>query len=523
MQVQVSAKHKMLVLPFADNIGNLFPGAKQIQFAGAPHLLLPHQPTETFLLRRMGYDVPSPILTHYDWAGGNPFASQKSTAALLTLEQRAYVLNGMGTGKTKSALWAFDYLRSNNVCGKMLVSAPLSTLQFTWAREIFNTLSNRKCVVLHGTRKQRLERLADPDAEIFIINHDGHTVIMDELMKRTDINVICIDELAVFRNGGSNRTRNMAKLTNRPDMWVWGMTGSPIPTSPTDAWAQARLVTPGRVPKYFGRYREELMTKVTAFKWAPKPDAVDKAYATLQPAVRFTLDDVVELPECIERTVDVEMGPKQAKIYKALVDQCYAAVQSDEITAANAGAVMMKLLQVSTGWVYSKDRNVVALDNVKRIEALVDAIAATDRKVLVFVPFKHALAGISDALTSESIDHACVDGDTAANERAQIFNIFQNTEKYRVLVAHPQCLAHGITLTAADTIIWFAPVTSLEIYDQANHRIRRVGQKHKQLVLHLQSTPVEKKIYRMLQTKQQVQNKLLKLFEAHTDQTAEAA
>jgi hypothetical protein len=523
MQVQVSAKHKMLVLPFAENISNLFPAAKQIEFAGAPHLLLPHQPTETFLLRKMGYEVPAPILAHYDWRSGSPFTSQKSTAALLTLEQRAYVLNGMGTGKTKSALWAFDYLRSNNVCGKMLVSAPLSTLQFTWAREVFNTLPNRKCVVLHGTKKQRLERLADPDADIFIINHDGHTVILDELLTRKDIDVFCIDELAVFRNGGSDRTKNMFKLTSRPDVWAWGMTGAPIPTSPTDAWAQARLITPSRVPKYFGRYREELMTKITAFKWHPKHDAVDKAYATLQPSVRFTLDDVTELPECIERTVDVEMGPKQAKIYKALADQCYAAVQSHEITAANAGAVMMKLLQVSTGWVYSKERDVVALDNTKRIEALVDAVNATDRKVLVFVPFKHALAGISGALNKEGIEHACVDGDTPANERAQIFNIFQNTSKYRALVAHPQCLAHGITLTAADTIIWFAPVTSLEIYDQANHRIRRVGQKHKQLVLHLQSTPVEKKIYKMLQGKQKVQNKLLALFEAHTDQTAESA
>jgi hypothetical protein len=155
----------------------------------------------------------------------------------------------------------------------------------------------------------------------------------------------------------------------------------------------------------------------------------------------------------------------------------------------------------------------VPLDNEKRIEALVDAINATDRKVLVFAPFKHALGGISDALTAEGIEHAVVSGDTPANDRAQVFNLFQNTDKYRVIVAHPQCLAHGITLTAADTIIWFAPVTSLEIYDQANHRIRRVGQKHKQLLLHLQSTPVERKIYALLQKKQRVQEKFLELFE----------
>src|SRR6476646_4168368 len=241
LPVKVSPRHKVVGVPHAENIANLFPAAKSMDFGQVPHIILPHQPTETYLLRKMGYDVPSPILTHYDWAGGSPFNSQKSTAALLTLEQRAYVLNGMGCGKTKSALWAWHYLRSNSVCGKMLVSAPLSTLQFTWGREIFNTLPGVKCAVLHGTKKQRLDKLADPDVEIFIINHDGHKVILDELLARTDINVLCIDELAVFRNGTSPRTRTMMGLAHQRQ-WAWGMPVAPIPNSPTDAWAQARLI-----------------------------------------------------------------------------------------------------------------------------------------------------------------------------------------------------------------------------------------------------------------------------------------
>jgi SNF2 family DNA or RNA helicase len=504
----------MLGVPHHPKVTNLFPAAKSLKLNGVPHILLPHQPMETYLLRGMGYDVPSPILTHYDWCGGSPFSSQKSTAALLTLEPRAYVLNGMGTGKTKAALWAYDYLRSNNACGKMLVSAPLSTLTFVWAREIFATVPHMKCVVLHGTREKRLELLAT-DADIYIINHDGHKVILSELIRRTDIDVLCIDELAVFRNGRANRTKSMKRIADRM-AHVWGMTGSPIPHEPTDVWAQALLVTPQRVPKYYTRYREQLMTKINQFKWVPKPNAVEEAYATLQPAVRFTLDDVVELPPVIERTIEVAMGPKQKKIYHALLLQAYAAVANHEITAANAGAVMMKLLQISTGWVYSRKHDVVALDNDLRISALMDAIEGTDRKVLVFVPFKHALAGISDALTSEGYDHVIISGDTPATERAQSFSLFQNTDRYRVLLAHPQCLAHGITLTAADTVIWFAPILSLETYDQANHRIRRVGQAHKQLILHLQSTPVEKKIYNMLRKKQKVQDQLLKLFEAGT-------
>ena len=513
-QVHVSPKHKLIGVPPSPEIKNLFPNVGELDFGGEILLVLPHGPVETFMLRKLGYEVPSPILTHYDWPaplGQPPFDAQKKTAALLVAYHRAYVLNDKGTGKTRSLLYAWDYLRSNGACGKLAILAPLSTLNFTWAREVFNTLPHRKCVVLHGSKKRRLERLNDPDAEIFIINHDGVAVMFDELMARTDIDVMGIDELAVFRNGSATRTKKVRKLSERFN-WVWGMSGAPIPNCPTDAWAQASIVTPHTVPKFFGRFRDELMYRVTQFKWVPKHDAVDRAFAALQPAVRFTLDEVEELPECIERFVDVDLGPKQAKAYASIAATCFAAVQNQQITAANAGAAMSKLLQISTGWVYTSDGKTVPLDNDERISALMDEINSTSRKCLVFVPFKHALAGISAALTKEGIEHAVVSGDTPAQTRSEVFNLFQNTSKYRVIAAHPQCLAHGITLTAADTIIWFAPVTSLEIYDQANARIRRVGQKHKQLVLHLQGTAVEKRIYAMLAKKQKVQDKLLTLF-----------
>lgn len=517
LPVQVSPRHKLVGVPFSPQVLNLFPGSREMDFAGEKHLLVRHDNVAAYLLRKLGYDCPAPILSQYAWPGATtPFDVQRKTCAMLTTEPRAYVLNAMGTGKSKSALWAWDYLRSNGLCGKLLVLAPLSTLNFVWAREVFSTLPHRKCSVLHGNRKRRLERLNDPDAEIFILNHDGLKVLDKELTKRTgpdgDIDVLVIDELAVCRNGTASRTKTTRKLAERMK-WVWGMTGSPIPNCPTDAWAEATVVTPNTVPKYFGRFREDLMIRVSQFKWAPKEDAVERAFAALQPAVRFTLDDVVELPDFIERTVDVELGDKQADIYKKLVTQCHAAVQSKEITAANAGAVMNKLLQISTGWVYTSDKSVVALDGDARLTALTDAIEATSDKVIVFVNFKHALAGISSALTKLGVDHAVVSGDTSATERSEIFNLFQNTDKYRVLVAHPACMSHGVTLTRASSVVWFSPTTSNETFEQANARIRRVGQKSKQLYLYLQASPIEKRVYSMLRAKQKVQQELLTMFE----------
>lgn len=512
----VSAKHKRLVVPYSDGVFNMFPDALDVTLEGKRFLLVQHQPAESFLLRNMGFTVPAPILTHYDWPGQwKPFDAQRQTAGLLTMNRRAYVLNSMGTGKTSAALWAWDYLYGAGLAKKMLVVSPLSTLRFTWAAEVFRTLPHRKVsVVWHSSRAKRIERLMDQDADIYVINHDGAKLLHNEilqLVKDGVISVLTLDELAVYRNGKSQRTKSMKELAHAAE-WVWGMTGSPMPRSPEDVWAQCQIITPHTVPRFFTHFRDKVMTKLNQFKWLPKPNAVETAYGVMQPAVRFTMDDVAELPEQVIRTQDVAMGAKQTKVYKALTAACHAAVGNHEITAANAGAVMMKLLQVATGWVYDKERNIVPLDGTERIEALIDTIEATDHKVLVFSPFIHAMQGISEALEKEGIEHAVVHGGTAIGKRSEIFNAFQNTPQYKVLLAHPQCLAHGITLTTANTVVWFAPVTSLEIYEQANARIRRVGQKNKQLFLHLQSTPVERKIYKLLQDNQQVQDAFLEMF-----------
>lgn len=518
MSTIVSGKHKVIGVPSNPQVVGLFPQGKPHKFMEQDYLLIPHSETEVYLLRKLGFDAPAPVLTQYDFpqtVGKPAFEVQKKTCALLTMAQRAYVLNGMGTGKTKCALWAFRYLQKTNRAKKMLVVAPLSTLVFVWQREAFEIDPTIKVAVLHGDAKTRKKRLTE-DADIYVINHDGVGVIAKELALRDDIDVLCIDELAVYRNK-SERTKAMVALAAKKS-WVWGMTGSPMPHEPTDVFYQCKVVTPQSVPRWWSHFRAELMYPLGHVqKWVPKADAVEKAYDVMQPSVRYTLDEVTELPPCVERYVDVDMGKIQQKVYKEIVSHCQSAFTNGElVTAANAGAAMQKLLQISMGWVYTTDaqgnRNVKPLDNAKRVEALVDAINASERKVIVFVPYIHALDGISSALTGEKIDHAVVSGATPSKERDRIFNLFQNTSKLKVLEAHPQCVAHGITLTAADTVIWFGPITSLEIYDQANHRIRRVGQKHKQQIIHLRSTAVEKKVYSMLNAKQDVQKSFLKMF-----------
>lgn len=437
-------------------------------------------------------------------------------STFLILRRNGKIFATGNTGKTKASLWSWHYLHGKGLAGKLLVVAPLSTLNFTWAKEIFQTLPGVKIQTLYGTKTKRLQRLSDPTADVYIVNHDGLAVVLDELIVRTDIDTLILDELATYRNGGATRTKIARKLAARMS-WVWGMTGSPTPNAPTDAWAQCTVVTPHTVPKYFNRFRDETMHKATQFKWVPKHNALDRVLEVMQPAVRFTLDDVVELPDLVERTVEIDMGPKQAKVYQQMADQAHVMVASQEITAMNAGAVLNKLLQISCGYVYTRDKQVISLDNDERLTALVDAVNSTDRKVIVFVPFVHALEGIKARLTHEGYDVRAVSGATSKSERDETFNLFQNTDAVKVIVAHPQCMSHGLTLTAADTIIWFAPMPNLETFEQANARIRRIGQKHRQQILMFSATKAEERMYAKLRAKQKVQNLLLEMFADATE------
>ena len=428
----VSKFHKALVVPRSLGMERLFPEAKPLN---EKQLVLKHGLAEYTLLRRLGFAVPNPINCYYNWAEGNPYHVQRVTCSLLTASPRAYVLNDMGTGKTRATLWAWDYLRGNGYCGKLLIVAKRSTLSLVWANECRKVIPHRGFQVLYGSKKKRLERLADPDAELFIINHDGMKVIQDELDKRKDIDVLVIDELATYRNPNP-RSKAIMKFAER-QKFVWGLTGSPMPNEPTDVWMQCRIITPHTVPKYRSHARDMLMIKRHEYHWDPKPDAVDRAYSWMQPAVRFSLADVVELPEIVVRDINVGMTLQQQKGYTDVKNLFITKFQGQEVNAPNAAVAVNKLLQIAGGFVYGADaqgkKTTIKLDSTPRVEVLIDLIQSASRKVLVFCPFRHMVMGLHEIMNGDPakdpnyVEHAVIHGDVTDSQRNKIFDAFQNT------------------------------------------------------------------------------------------------
>lgn len=323
--------------------------------------------------------------------------------------------------------------------------------------------------------------------------------------------VVIVDEIGCFRNRKAEKWSNLFRIVN-PAPYAWGMTGSPTPTAPTDAWGIAKMLTPARAPKWKKEFQRLTMRQITQFRWLPKEDANDHVYSMLQPAVRYKRDDCVELPPVSHQTVKIKQSKQIDDTYKKMMKKLKIAFKEGAITAANEGVLFMKLLQIASGWVYTQDRGVVSLDNRTRVQEVVDLYEQSAGKVIVFAEFTHAAEELQQRLLKKKVKCVLVTGATSKKQRDEIFGSFQNTKEKSMIVAHPKCMAHGLTLTAANTIIWFTPTVSLETYEQACARITRPGQIRKSLIIHLTGSPIESKIYARLRQKAQIQGALLDMF-----------
>ena len=467
---------------------------------------------EARVLRNLNVkDVPSPILGMYDWPGRyTPFEHQKTTASFLTMNPRAFCFNEQGTGKTASAIWAADFLMKQGKIKRALIICPLSIMDSAWRTDLFSFAMHRTVDIAHGAKKKRQE-IINSDTEFVIINYDGVEIVKDDIANG-GFDLIIVDEATHYKNAQSKRWKVLASIMNG-STWLWMMTGTPAAQSPVDAYGLAKLVNPKEVPRFFGAFRELVMQKVTQFKWAPKPNATEIVYNCLQPAIRFTKEQCLDLPEMTYVKRGVELTAQQKKYYDILRKQMMATAGGEQITAANAAVNMNKLLQISCGAVYSDTGETVEFDVKNRYKVLREVIDESSQKVLIFVPFKHVIGILKEKLDKEGITNDVINGDVSASKRTAIFKQFQETDDPRVLIIQPQAAAHGVTLTAANTIVWWGPTSSLETYAQANARVHRSGQKHPCTVVQLQGSAVEKRIYKMLDDRINIHTKMIDLYQ----------
>jgi SNF2 family DNA or RNA helicase len=332
--------------------------------------------------------------------------------------------------------------------------------------------------------------------------------------------LIVVDEATAYKNAQTARWKVLNRIIKNTNPRLWMLTGTPAAQSPLDAYGLAKLVNPEGCPPHFGSFRDSVMYKITQFKWGVKPQAKSIVHRILQPAIRFEKSQCLDLPQVTHTEREAPLTAQQKKYYKLLKTQMIMEADGEEVSAINAATRLNKLLQISGGAVYSDTGEVVQFDVSNRINVVLEAIGETTRKVLVFVPFTHTIELLRETLEKEKISCDVINGKVNLNKRSDIVARFQSSEHPRVLLIQPQAASHGLTLTEADTIIWYAPVTSVETYLQANARIDRPGQKHAMTIVHISGSDVEAKLYHMLRSNIANHQQIIELYRQEILQSA---
>lgn len=473
-----------------------------------------HTIDATRVLRNLGCDVPAPIISQYGWPGKySPMVHQYTIADFCTMNRKLFNLSDPGVGKTASSLWAADWLMATKRVRKCLIVAPLSTLERVWLSDIFDVLMHRKAVVVHGSVEKRLS-LLETDCDFYIINHDGLSIrqVREHLAKRADIDLIIVDEASMFRNASTRKYRDLKSLV-REDQRLWLLTGTPCPNEPTDAWALAKLVQPTKVTRTFGQFRRLTMTQVSQFKWAPRPNAYTLAYEALQPAVRFRKGDCLDLPPVVTLNRQAALSAEQRDAVQTMKKYMQTVAGTTTITAVNAADQINKMRQLLCGVVkdpFGTD-GYLTLDYAPRRQVLMECVQEAAAKVLIIVPFKGIIRTLEEEL-SKTYTVGVLNGDVSIRQRDLIIRNFKDTAEPHILLCHPKVMSHGLNLTEADMLIFYAPIYSNDEFQQVTERFNRAGQTRSMTIYRIGAHPLEWEIYRLVDGRKITQDAVLSLY-----------
>ena len=192
--------------------------------------------------------------------------------------------------------------------------------------------------------------------------------------------LVIVDEANHYKNVSTKRWKALNSVLNVNTL-LWMMTGTPASQSPLDAYGLAKLVNPSGVPKFFTAWRDTTMVKVSMFKWNPRIEAQEKVHEALQPAIRFTKAQCLDLPPVITETRDVPLTAQQKKYYNMLKTQMLVRAAGETISAVNAATEVNKLLQISAGAAYTDNAEVVEFDCSPRLNVLLEVLEETERKI----------------------------------------------------------------------------------------------------------------------------------------------
>jgi len=342
----------------------------------------------------------------------------------------AGLLLDMGMGKTAITLTAVErLLRDSFDVTKVLVIAPLKPAAETWPAEIqkWEHLQGLTYSLVLGSEKDRTAAL-EKEADIYIVNRENVVWLVNFYKKKWPFDMMVIDELLSFKSPKAQRFRALKRVRAMINRIV-GLTGTPAPNGLLDLWAQLYLIDGG---------------------------------------------EYLKLPERLFIRHEVELPAEVKEQYKQLERDMLLPFADGDIDAGSAGILVNKLLQLCGGCVYDENGGVKEFHSVKldKLEQLIEE--ANGRPVLVFYAYRHERERIM-AKFPEAVD---IKEENAVTR--------WNAGEIPILLAHPASAGHGLNLQQGGHIaVWYNWTHNLELYQQANKRLHRLGQKETVLIHHI--------------------------------------
>jgi len=412
----------------------------------------------------------------------------------------------MGLGKTVITLTAVNSLMYDSLeIDKVLVIAPLRVAEDTWSREAnkWDDLKHLRISKVLGSAADRKKALA-VDADIYVINRENVSWLTDYYGRDWPFEMVVIDELSSFKNNQAKRFKDLRKVIPKSKRVV-GLTGTPAANSLMDLWAEMYLLDRGqRLGRTLTEYRGTYFTPgygngYVTYKWNAKRGALKAITSKIADiTVSMKAKDYLELPDLIQTTISVRMTAEERKNYDKMERDSLLVLEDEAITAMDAAAVMSKLLQLASGFIYTETHEGIRIHDAK-VGALAEIYEAADSPVLVYYQYQ----ADKDRIMAQFPEAVLLKGDKQIRD--------WNEGKIKMLLAHPASAGFGLNLQDGGHImVWYGLPWSLELYQQAVARLQRQGQKHPVLVYHvLTEGTVDLQVEKSIQTKDITQSALL--------------
>lgn len=439
--------------------------------------------------------------------------------SFLLLRRNGHIFATGNTGKTRVRIDHYSIHKKNG--GKCaLIIAPKSLLRSAWEDDFRKFAPHIRVSVAPAEKREKAFAV---DADVYVTNTDAAKWLASQkpaFFKKFDM--LIIDEISCFKHHTSARSRAMNKI-KKHFPYRYGLTGTPNANTIADVWHQVFIIDDGKRlgPSFFHFRRqvcspEQVGPQPHMLKWVDKPGA-EEAVAHLlgDIVIRHKFEECLDIPANLMYDRKYHMTPGQAKAYLAMERSGAALLKQGAITTTNAAGVATKLLQIASGASYTgqADEDYVPIAN-ERYELVADLVEQRQHSV-VFFNWKHQRDELIKEFEKRGITYVVIDGTTSDKNRKSAVDMFQ-AGFYRVLLAHPQSAAHGLTLTKGTATIWASPTYNLEFFLQGNRRIYRAGQIQKtETIVVIAAGTIEEAVYQRLLDKNQKQTSMLDLLRTY--------